>query len=98
MIANEPMLNQDADSVTLAIRVKPRASSARIEGERAGRLVVAVTAPPLEGRANDAVRKLLAKALGIAPSRVTVAAGERSRDKLLRIEGLRSDEVAARLR
>jgi uncharacterized protein len=92
------MLNEDGDSVTIAIRVKPRASSARVEGERAGRLLVSVTAPPLEGRANDAVRKVLAKTLGIAPSRVTVAAGERSRDKLLRIEGLQRDEVAARLR
>jgi uncharacterized protein len=98
MIANGPMLSQDADSVTIAIRVRPRASSARIEGERAGRLLVSVTAPPLEGRANDAVRKLLAKALGIAANRVTIAAGERSRDKLVRIEGLQRDEVAARLR
>jgi uncharacterized protein len=92
------MLSDDGDSVTIAIRVKPRASSARIEGQRAGRLLVAVTAPPLEGRANDAVRKLVAKALGIAPSRVTVAGGERSRDKLLRVEGMRRDDVAALLR
>jgi uncharacterized protein len=98
MIANRPMLSEQADSVIVAVRVKPRASSARIEGERAGRLLVSVTAPPLEGRANDAVRKLLAKALGIAPTRVTVAGGERSRDKLLRIEGMRREEVAERLR
>jgi uncharacterized protein len=98
MIANGQMLSQQADSVIVAVRVRPRASSARIEGERAGRLLVSVTAPPLEGRANDAVRRLLAKALGVAPRRVSVAGGERSRDKLLRIEGMRREEVAAKLR
>jgi uncharacterized protein (TIGR00251 family) len=92
------MLSEDGRGVLVAVRVKARASSARIEGERAGRLLVAVTAPPLDGRANDAVRRLIAKALGVAPSRVTIAGGARSRDKVLRIEGIRLDEVAKLLR
>jgi uncharacterized protein len=55
---------------------------------------VRVTAPPLEGRANEALRKLLAKRLGIAKSKVTVVRGQRSRDKTVRVEGL--EEAAAR--
>ncbi len=60
----------------------------RIEGERAGRLLVQVTAPPLDGRANEAVCKLLAKTLGIAAGDVRVVAGERARDKLVRVRGV----------
>ena len=77
------MLTSDGDAVLLAIRVKPRAPQARIAGERARRLLVQVTAPPLDGRANDAVCRLLAKTLGIAPGLVTVVGGQHSRDKLV---------------
>jgi uncharacterized protein (TIGR00251 family) len=51
-----------------------------------GRLVVRVTAPPAEGKANEAVRRLIAKRLGVAKSRVTIVRGARSRDKTIRIE------------
>ncbi len=91
------MLTPDPDGVLLAIRVKPRASSTRIEGERAGRLLVQVTAPPLDGRANDAVCRLLARALSVAPSRVEVVSGGRSRDKLVRIRGTSTAQARTRL-
>jgi uncharacterized protein (TIGR00251 family) len=91
------MLRADADAVLLAIRVQPRASRARIAGERAGRLVVQVNAPPVEGRANDALCRLLAKALGVAPGRIAVVSGERGRDKVVRIEGIAVQDVAERL-
>jgi uncharacterized protein YggU (UPF0235/DUF167 family) len=55
---------------------------------RDGVLLVRVSAPPLEGRANRAVRRLLADWLGVAPSSVTVVRGERSRDKLIEIDGV----------
>jgi uncharacterized protein len=55
---------------------------------RAGALVVRVTAPPTESRANTAVRRLLAKRLGVAPGRVTVVRGETARDKLIEVEGV----------
>jgi uncharacterized protein len=80
----------------LAVRVKPRAARSAIEGERAGRLLVCVTAAPVEGRANEALRKLLAKELGIAAGRVSVEGGKNSRDKLVRIEGMTEAEVRAR--
>jgi uncharacterized protein YggU (UPF0235/DUF167 family) len=47
-----------------------------------------VTAPPVDGRANDALRRLIADRAGVAPSRVTVVRGEKSREKVVRVEGL----------
>jgi uncharacterized protein len=47
-----------------------------------------VTAPPVDGKANDAVRKLLARQLGLPPGRVTVVRGETARDKLIEVDGL----------
>ena len=82
----------------LEIRVTPRASSNRIEGvDTAGRLKIKVTAPPVEGAANRAVIKLLAKALGVSEGKVTVIRGETSRNKTLEIEGLSERELQNRL-
>jgi uncharacterized protein len=80
-------------AATLAVRVQPRAARDEIVGERAGKLVVRLTAPPVEGRANDALCRLLAKRLGVAPTRVSVVRGGRSRDKLVRVEGLSEAEL-----
>jgi uncharacterized protein len=91
------VLTSDTNAVLLAVRVRPRASNAGIAGERSGRLLVHVTAPPIDGRANQAVCKLLAKGLGVARGTVRIVGGERSRDKLVRIEGLTAAEVAERL-
>lgn len=97
MIA-DAMLSADAESVLIAVRVVPRATRAEIVGERGGRLLIRVTAPPLEGRANDAVRRLVAKATGVGVSRVRVVRGERGRDKTLRVDGTSLDDVARALR
>jgi uncharacterized protein (TIGR00251 family) len=94
----DAMLSADADFVLVDVRVVPRAARGEIVGERAGRLLIRVTAPPLEGRANDAVRRLLAKAAGVGVSRVQVVRGERARDKTLRIDGLSLDDAARRLK
>jgi len=92
------MLRADPDGVLLEIRVKPRAPRRRIAGERAGRLLVEVTEPAIEDRANEAVRRLLADTLRIAPGRVAVQKGARGRDKLVRIEGAELAVVGERLR
>jgi hypothetical protein len=83
-------------AATLRVRLQPRASRNEIAVEREGALVVRVTAPPVDGRANDALRKLVAKRLGIAPGRVRIVSGERSREKLLRVEGLDPATLRAR--
>lgn len=68
----------------LAVRATPRAKRDAIEpGDP---LRIWVTAPADEGRANEAVRKLLAKALGIAPSRLTLLRGQTARDKLFVVD------------
>jgi uncharacterized protein len=81
----------------IAVRVQARARKDEIAGERDGVLLVRVTAPPVEGKANDAVRKLLAKRLGIAPGRVSVVRGATGRDKLVQIDGVEADAVRAAL-
>lgn len=77
----------------LAVRVQARARRDEIAGERGGRMLVRVTAPPVEGRANAAVCRLLAKRLGLAPGRVAVVRGASSRDKLIEIDGIEADEA-----
>ena len=62
-------------------------------GERAGRLLVRVTEPPLEGRANGALVKLIAKRAGVAKGRVSLIRGAQSRDKLVRVEGIGEPEL-----
>lgn len=69
----------------LAVRVTPRASRARIEVE-GDTIRVYVTVVPEDGKANAAVQTLLAKALGIAKSRVTLIRGATARDKVFRID------------
>lgn len=72
------------------VRLRPRGGSDELIGMRDGVLQARVTAPPLDGKANRALCRLIAKRLGVAPSRVTVVRGEKSRDKLVRVEGLDS--------
>ena len=57
-------------------------------GERAGAVVIRVTAPPVDGKANAALCELVARAAGVAPSAVRVLRGAGARDKVLRVEGV----------
>ena len=75
------------DSIEIRVRLTPRASSEQIRRLGDGSLTVRVTAPPVDGRANTALIKAVAKALGVAPSRVALLRGERSRAKTLRVTG-----------
>jgi len=79
------------------VRVKPRASRDALGGEAGGALVVRLTAPPVEGEANAALVRFVARALGVPPSAVAVARGARGRDKVLVVSGLGPDDVRARL-
>lgn len=70
----------------IAVRVTPKASRNRITLDEDGALRVYVTTPPEDGKANEAVRKLLAKALGLAKTRLTLLRGQTARDKVFRVE------------
>jgi uncharacterized protein (TIGR00251 family) len=66
-------------------------------GERGDRIAIRVTAPPVDGKANEALIRLVADRLGIARSRVRIIRGDTGRDKLLEIEGLEEAEIRARI-
>lgn len=77
---------------TIEVRLRPRGHRDELMGVEGGVLQARVTAPPVDGKANAALRKLIAKRVGVAPSRVSVVRGEKSRTKLVRVDGL--DEAA----
>jgi uncharacterized protein len=77
----------------LRVRVQPRASRDEIVEERDGALLVRLTAPPVDNRANEALVRLVAKRLGVAPTRITLLHGARSRDKVLEVDGLSSKDI-----
>lgn len=66
-------------------------------GEREGSILIRVSAPPVDGKANEALCRLVAKKAGIAPSRVTIARGHTARDKVLRVEGIEPAQLRAAL-
>ena len=85
------------DRAVIRVRVQPRASRDEVVGWLEDTLRVRVTAPPLDGRANEAVRGLIARAAGVPPSAVAIVAGEHGRDKLVGVAGLTLDALRARL-
>jgi uncharacterized protein (TIGR00251 family) len=82
------------------VRIRVRAGAAREELREAddGWIVARVTAPAHEGRANKALCRLVAKQLRIAPSKVAIVRGARSREKLIRVDGMDQASVNAALR
>lgn len=86
----------------LPIRLQPGAAADRIEGwdaDAEGRRVlkVRVRARPIDGEANDALVRLLAKRLGVSKSSVTVARGGQSRSKMILVDGLDDETLSARI-
>jgi hypothetical protein len=85
-------------SACLEVLVRPRARRAGLKGFRGdGRLVVAVGAPPEDGRANQAMAELLGEALGVRARDVTIVSGEHSREKRVEVQGLDEGELKRRL-
>jgi uncharacterized protein len=77
----------------VSLRVQASARHNELVGFREGVLIVRVTAPAIDGRANESVRRLLAKRLGVPTSAVTIVRGHRSRDKLIEIDALDQSNV-----
>jgi uncharacterized protein (TIGR00251 family) len=75
-------------SVSLRIRVKPRASKSRVLGEREGELEVAVSAPPVDGAANEELVRVLADHFEVPKSTITIFRGATGRSKIVRISSV----------
>jgi uncharacterized protein len=82
---------------TFSIRVHPRAKKDAITGVIGDALKVAVTAPPVEGKANEACVRFFAELLRVPRSSVTIAAGRSSRNKVIQVAGLSGSDVRSRL-
>ena len=83
--------------VTFSVRVHSRAKKNAITGQVGDAIKVSLTAPPIDGRANDACIEFFAKLLKVPRSSVTIASGESSRNKVVRVEGLSAELVRARI-
>ena len=83
--------------VSFAVKVHPRAKKNALTGELGDALKVALITPPVKGRANEACIEFFAKLLKVPRSSVTIASGQSSRSKVIRVVGVSAEEVRARL-
>lgn len=84
-------------SARVSVRLRPRGRGDALLGFEEGVLRARVSAPPVDGRANLALCKLIAARVGVAPSRVSVVQGAKSRDKVVEVESVNASELAERL-
>ncbi|HUR36456.1 MAG TPA: DUF167 domain-containing protein [Terriglobales bacterium] len=88
------MITENKGSITLTVKVHPRAKKNAITGMVGEALKLSLTSPPLDGRANDACIEFFAKLFRVPRSSVTIAAGEKSRNKIVRVIGLTAHQAA----
>jgi uncharacterized protein len=82
---------------TIRVHIVPNAKTDKLVGEHGGAIKIKLRAPAVEGKANTALRKFLAETLSIPQRALVLERGERSRDKVIRIDGFNEEEVRARL-
>jgi uncharacterized protein (TIGR00251 family) len=90
-------LGDHAEGCVLPVRAQPGARRPGVQGEQNGALKVAVTAPPEDGRANQALLEVLREALGLKRSQVELLSGQTSRDKRFLIRGVAKEELRQRV-
>jgi uncharacterized protein (TIGR00251 family) len=91
------LIQQTPAGVTFAVKVHPRAKKNAITGEIGDALKLSLTAPPIDGRANEACIEFFANFLEVPRSSVTIASGESSRRKVIRVAGISVAEISERL-
>ena len=91
------LIEATAAGIRLRLHVQPRASRTELSGRHGDALKLRVAAPPVEGAANAAVAALLAGALRLRASAVSIEHGARGRDKLVRVAGLTLADIRRRL-
>jgi uncharacterized protein (TIGR00251 family) len=87
-------MSEKDGAVTLDIAVKPRSSREGVGPAQGDRLIVAVNAPPVDGKANEAVIRVLAKTFDVPRSAITIVRGETGRKKTMRIAGITAAVVS----
>ncbi len=87
---------EEAEAATLSVRIQPRASKNEIVRREGGGLKIRLTAPPVDGAANEALIRFLADTLSVPKSQVEIVSGHTAREKIVRINGL-SQETANQL-
>jgi len=90
-------IKNSPSGATFAVKVHPRAKKNAVTGEVGDALKLALTAPPADGKANEACVDFFAKLLKVPRSSVTIAAGHASRNKVIRVAGLTAQQVRDRL-
>jgi hypothetical protein len=90
-------IRETAEGVTFPIRVQPRASCCECAGVQDGAVRLKITAPPVEGRANEACIRLLAEALNLRKRQITILSGLKSRNKVVAVAGLSAAALRERL-
>jgi uncharacterized protein len=90
-------IRETDDGATFAVKVHPRARKNGIMGEVGDTLKLSLTTPPVDGRANEACIEFFAKLLKVPRSSVTIASGQSSRNKVIRVAGLTAQAVRARI-
>lgn len=83
----------EADSVTLSVRIQPRASKNEILAMEGGGIKIRLTAPPVDGAANEALIRFLADTFSVSKSRVGIVSGHTARDKIVKIDGIGMEEA-----
>lgn len=90
-------IHEGDGGVTFAVKIHPRAKTNAVKGELGEALKLSLTAPPIDGRANEACVEFLAKLLKVSRSSVTIASGHSSRNKVIRVAGVTGQYVRERL-
>ena len=90
-------VQESSGSVTFAVKIHPRARKNAITGELGNALKVSLTSPPVDGRANEECIDFFAKLLKLPRSSVTIASGQTSRTKVIRVVGLSAGELRDRI-
>ncbi len=96
-MSSEVAIEEIVGGVRFGVLVAPRASRETVIGTHDGALKVALTAPPVDGAANEALIAFVAKALRVARREVRITAGQRSRRKRVEVMGVRPGDVRALL-
>ena len=91
------MIHAVSDGVVIDVRVVPRSGRSGVAGTRNDALLVRLNAPPVEGAANAELIEVIATALGVPKRAVALVAGERSRQKRVKVAGIALGEAEARL-